>query len=190
MPPSVVALRAKIVEFLKSGHYIDSIVDDNGNSLLHLVMEHDFDDDSILWSLLSRGPHMNIANHDGFTPFETALENGNQCYMQVFQKVLSFRKYLRNAANYKRPRDLDCPPCIAWTDTLDTDLLPMELQHTRFLLGAVHEDYLDWSEDTTYAHQKVSHFLRTVKHFVVLRCMVLQIPTVLGWLDVRGWWTQ
>ena len=165
MPESVVALRAKIIDVLKRGLQIDSAIDGEGNSILHILMEHDFDDENILWSVLSRCPDISMRNNFGLTQLDMAIENGNQNNLKIVQKLLAFCKHSKDFKNIKLlkgaiPRiagfKLDSSISLKSGQYSFTDCLVLgRYQPT----GLIYDDYMDWCEDTTMNYKKVMYLL-------------------------------
>lgn len=152
MPVSTSSLKSIAWDILNNGYQIDGALDDDGNSLLHLIMKHDLDDEVLMWSLLSRSPAMDLKNNYGSTQLDLAFESGNQNVLQIIHKVISFRKYALIGSFNRRMKDHI--PVDAVTEFLPCDNGIFNLTPSKFCLSSIHDDYLDWCEDNTYAQKK------------------------------------
>jgi len=165
MPISTSSLKSIAWGVLNKGYQIDGVLDEEGNSLLHLVMKHNLDDENLIWAILSRSPAIDMKNNAGLTQLDLALECGNQNILQIIHKVISFRKYSLLASLNRRVKDRI--PMEVVSEYLPCDNGIFDLPLSKYLLSGVHDDYLDWCEDNAYAQKKVSSTSSSIYYLIV-----------------------
>jgi hypothetical protein len=122
-------IRLMIQNAISSGIGLDNCDLKDGNSLLHQSVKQDLQD--CIVKLLSAGANPNITNARNETPYDIALETGNQIAMQLLTRR---EEYYRQVF-----QDPDC-----WQVSLDGT--------SAVFLQVIYEDYLDWSSSTQINH--------------------------------------
>lgn len=127
-------IRRMIQNAISSGIGLDNCDLKDGNTLLHQSVLQDLQD--CIMKLLSAGANPNITNARNETPYDIALDRGNQIAMHLLTR--------REEYNRQVFQDPDC-----WHEfTLDGT--------STVFLQVIYEDYLDWSSSTRINHLYVS----------------------------------
>lgn len=126
-------IRLMIQNATSNGIGLDNCDLKDGNSLLHQSVKQDLQD--CIVKLLSAGANPNITNARNETPYDIALETGNQIAMQLLTRR---EEYYRQVF-----QDPNC-----WQVSLDGT--------SAVFLQVIYEDYLDWSSSTRINHLYVS----------------------------------
>lgn len=125
-------IRRMVQDAISSGIGLDKCDLKDGNSLLHqCVLQTDLQDCVI--KLLSAGANPNVTNLKGETPYDIALENGNQIAMHLLDRR---REYKRQVFN-----DDCCDMSLPWQE------FSLDGTSTVFL-QVIYEDYVDWTDST------------------------------------------
>ncbi len=141
-----VSIKSLINETLHKGSHIDRKVD-GSNTLLHLAVEHDLLDCVV--KLLSSGANSNILNLSGHSAKDIALHNGNQILLQVLGRREEYGNHLMVLdPNIKSELPLKVSQADNALHNSDARLLTLRI-------GAVYEDYLDWSDSKRCQRLKV-----------------------------------
>lgn len=131
-------IRRMTQEAISSGIGLDKTHLKGGNTLLHQSVRQDLQD--CLVKLLSAGANPNVTNQKGETPYDIALENGNQIAMHL----------LGRREEYKRQVFQDQDIASPWQEfSLDGCLSTVFLQ-------VLYDDYMDWTDATKINHLYVS----------------------------------
>ena len=147
---SKVNIRFLVNETLQKGSLIDRKID-GSNTLLHLSVEYDLSD--CVQKLLSSGANGGIINGDGFTAKDIAMNNGNQILLQMLGRREDYGKHLQlceSNSNKKSPSKQSKQQFVNSHvgSTGDNKILPLTI-------GAVYEDYLDWTDSKRCVRLKV-----------------------------------
>jgi hypothetical protein len=92
--------RAEIRAVLRRGSSVDVRDASNGNTLLHLAVEHNLLDETI--RLIGAGARLTVKNNDGLTPRRLALHLGNQAILQVFTRRQAYARYKERLGEARR----------------------------------------------------------------------------------------
>ncbi len=144
---SKVNVRFLVNETLQKGTLIDRKID-GSNTLLHLAVEYDLVECVV--KLLSSGANSNIVNSNGYTAKDIALNNGNQIMMQILGRREDYKNHLQLC----HPSDLLDSANIQWPRSAHSPR-GGEPRLTPLTLGAVYEDYLDWTDSKRCLRLKV-----------------------------------
>jgi hypothetical protein len=152
-------IRAMIKDTIRKGKDIDRTID-GSNTLLHLAVQKDLVDCVV--KLMSSGADANIVNQDGATARDLAIDNGNQVLLQVLSRREEYTMHLRL---FNRCTDVSSSGSgmdhFLVLSSLDPDSCTTDAKMVPLCIGAVYEDYIDWSDSQRCAHlQVLISFLR------------------------------
>lgn len=147
-------IKARIADAITRGLAVDGVIDSNvnneGNTMLHLAVRFDLTEEVAL--LLSRGARIDIKNSEGNTAIHIALSEGNQRLLQVIYRREKYLNRLEKISNLNSTIESSRFRDIA------SNILDDDVQHgiIPYELTAVHEDYLDWSDEKRILRTKVA----------------------------------
>eukprot|EP00428_Durinskia_dybowskii_P062031 CAMPEP_0170381628 /NCGR_PEP_ID=MMETSP0117_2-20130122/14512_1 /TAXON_ID=400756 /ORGANISM="Durinskia baltica, Strain CSIRO CS-38" /LENGTH=1472 /DNA_ID=CAMNT_0010637215 /DNA_START=229 /DNA_END=4647 /DNA_ORIENTATION=+ len=143
-------IRAMVKDTIKTGKDIDRHIYGT-NTLLHLAVENDLVDCVV--KLLSSGADSNLENEEGFTARDLAIENGNQILLQVLSRRDEYTMHLQLFNRYT-----DVSSSASGMDqylalsALDPESCPTDTKMVPLSIGAVYEDYIDWTDSQRCNH--------------------------------------
>ena len=129
---SKVNIRFLVNETLHKGTFIDRKID-GSNTLLHLAVEYDLADCVV--KLLSSGASSRLTNSLGLTAKDIALNNGNQNLIQILGRREDYGNHLQHCGSQHSTQS-------------EQKILPLTI-------GAVYEDYFDWTDTKRCQRLKV-----------------------------------
>lgn len=138
---------------LRRGLNLDNPIDSHKNSLLHLCVIYDLDD--CMKKLLQSGADPQVYDIHGFSPLDIAVELGNQilCY-QISRRI----EYIDHVRNYYAQQNESFGAFLSNDTEVEDNYLP-------FIVGAIYEDYLDWTPSAKAQHLKVCIFVKMNHHY-------------------------
>ncbi len=155
---SKVNIRFLVNETLHKGSHIDRKID-GSNTLLHLAVEYDLLD--CVLKLLSSGANSNTLNANGHSPHDIALNNGNQILLQVLGRREDYGKHLKFLEPSSDERSTSKPNIAHKELTVNVSTeFDNDAKVLLFRIGAVYEDYLDWSDSKRCQRLKVPSELK------------------------------
>jgi hypothetical protein len=197
-------VRTFVLHVIHSGQVLNHKYGNRQNTLLHLAVLYDLQD--CVEKLLSAGANPSEKNGDSQTPSDIAVDNGNQVILQMLNRREEYRKHLQIGDTSDRHLHADTTHEVdsyresivdrqslmsssssrLLEDSINVStksikpLRPVEdnTKITPMVLGAVYEDYCDWTISTRCFHLKVSipsWFAATRSHL----CIFFSLFTIL-----------
>jgi hypothetical protein len=149
----VMDIRAMIKDTIRTGKDIDRLVD-GSNTLLHLAVKKDLVDCVV--KLLSSGADANIVNEEGHTARDIAIDNGNQVLLQVLSRREEYTMHLRL---FNRCTDISSSNSnleqFQVLSAVEQDGAATDSKMVPLSIGAVFEDYIDWTDSQRCTHLQV-----------------------------------
>lgn len=143
-----------VKETVRKGVDIDRPVI-GSTTLLHLAIQNDLLDCVV--KLLSSGADANLPNEDGATARDIALDNGNQIVLQVLSRREEYTMHLQlfnrcTDISMSTGSSMDHFSALA---SIDSDVCTTDLKMVPLTIGAVYEDYFDWTDSQRCNHLQV-----------------------------------
>lgn len=163
-------IRAMVKDTIRKGVDIDRPVVGT-STLLHLAIQNDLLDCVV--KLLSSGADANLTNEDGATARDIALDNGNQIVLQVLSRREEYTMHLQlfnrcADVSSSNGSSMDHFSVLA---SIDPELCTTDLKMVPLTIGAVYEDYFDWTDSQRCNHLQVP--------FMCLFSILLHITSVI-----------
>lgn len=151
-------IRRMTHDAISSGAGLDQTDFRGGNTLLHEAVQNDLEDCVI--KLLSAGADPNVKNAKGETPFDIALDGGNQLLMHLLSRREEYRRQVYHGHD----------PSSSWQNFAIDGVNTVSLQ-------VIYEDYWDWSDTT-----KIHHLYVRVSRSQLSVCISLVVLTLMACL--------
>lgn len=175
-------MRAMVKDTIRTGKDIDRHVK-GSNTLLHLAVKWDLVDCVV--KLLSSGADANLTNEDGYTARDIAVDNGNQILQQVLSRreeyTMHLRLFNRCTEASSNNSGIDQYQVLSAVDVADED--STDLKMVPLCIGAVYDDYLDWTDSQRCVHLQVRIFSRIYYAYYLISTAFWSI------FLCRNWWT-
>lgn len=130
--------RRRVLDAIGSGSGLDGQDPKNGNTLLHTAVAHRDMEDCVV-KLLSAGANPNVLNANNESPYDIALDCGNQVNMQLLSRREEYKRQILQSSDLRST---------------------LEVYHEESLLStfldATFDDYVSWSDTKRLFQLKVN----------------------------------